>query len=95
MNEELHKKIEETLASLDGMQRAEANPFLYSKIRNRMQAPAAFVPQNLAWRMVIALVVVALVNVFTIQHFSSAIPQTKNGAALVATEYAISLPQTY
>ena len=93
MKEELHKKVEETLKSLDGLQRAEASPFLYSKIRNRMEAATAFVPKSIAWRMVIVLVVVALVNVFTIRHFKAESGERTNGAELVATEYSISIPQ--
>jgi hypothetical protein len=32
----INTEIEKTLASLDGLQRAEANPFLYEKIRQRI-----------------------------------------------------------
>jgi hypothetical protein len=94
MNEGLHKKIEETLNSLDGMQRAEANPFLYGKLRNRMEDVKKFVPRQLAWRMVIALAIVAVINIASILHFTSE-KQKGNGAELVAKEYSISLPQTY
>ena len=95
MKEDLHKRIEQTLNSLDGMQRTEANPYLYSKIKNRLEGETEFIPKALAWRMVFALAVVALLNVFTIRHFSSQQSNHKNGAELVATEYAIELPQTY
>ena len=96
MNKDLHSRIEETLNSLDDMQRAEANPYLYSKIRNQLQGQKEFIPKALAWRMIMALVIVALVNVFTIRHFSSqSTSSDKNGAELVANEYAIEIPQTY
>ena len=97
MNEHLHTKIDDTINSLNGINRAEANPFLYSKIMNRMQTVNEFVPKKLAWRMVMALAVVALVNVFTISHFTSSSSKTENsnGAKLVANEYSISLPQSY
>lgn len=94
MNKDLHKRIEETLSSLDDMQRAAASPYLYSKIRNRLQEEKEFVPKALAWRMIVALAIVALVNVFTIRHFQSQ-QGDKHGAELVANEYAIELPQTY
>lgn len=94
MKKDLQSRIEETLNSLDGMQRAESSPFLCSKIRNRMQSVKEYVPQSLAWRMIAALVIVALVNLFTLFHFNSD-KQTNSGAESVATEYNISLPQTY
>jgi hypothetical protein len=94
MNEDIQRKIEETLASLDGMERAEASPYLYSKIRNRMQAAKEVVPQGLAWRIVTALAIVAVVNVATILHVNPA-KDTNSGVESVASEYAISLPQTY
>jgi hypothetical protein len=93
MKEGVRKKIEETFSSLDGMQRAEANPFLYGKIRHRLEGVKELVPKQLAWRMVIALVIVAVINAFTFFHFNSG--KKSDGAALVAKEYSIGLPQTY
>ena len=95
MNKGLHKRIEETLNSLDGLQRAEANPYLYSKIRNRLQSENELMPKALAWRMIVVLAIVALVNVITIRHFQLQPASNKNGTELVANEYAIALPQTY
>lgn len=94
MKKDLQKRIDETLNALDGMQRAEASPFLYSKIRNRLQGVNEFVPQSLAWRMIAALVIVALVNLFTLRHFNAE-KRSSNGAESIASEYNISLPQTY
>lgn len=94
MKKELPQKMEETLNSLDGLQRAEAGPFLYSKIRNRLQSVKEAVPQNLAWRMIAALAIVALLNVLTLRH-SNAEQRTDSGAQSVADEYSIALPQTY
>lgn len=94
MKEDLHKRIEETMNSLDGMQKAEATPFLYGKIRSRLEGVREYVPKQLAWRMVIALVIVAVMNVATIVHFNSDKEKSK-GEELVAKEYSISLPQTY
>lgn len=94
MNKDLHNRIDETLNSLDGVQRAEANPFLYSKIKNRLERKETFVTPKLAWRMVVAVAVIALVNLVTIRHFQSE-KSNSNGAEMVANEYSISLPQTY
>ena len=89
-----HQKIEDTLSSLDGMQRAEANPFLYGKIRNRLEGVRYFVPKKLAWKMVIALAIVTMINIVSILHFTSNRKES-NGAELVAKDYSISLPQIY
>lgn len=94
MKRDLPRKIEETLNSLDGLPRAEAGPFLYNKIRSRLQSVNEAVPQSLAWRMIAALVIVALMNVVTLRH-SKAAQRTDNGAQSVANEYSIALPQTY
>ena len=95
MKNDLHKKVDEVLNSLDDVQRAEASPFLYSKIRNRMEAPREFLPQQLVWRLAAALIIVAVLNLFTIVHFQSKEPRNDRGVELVANEYSISLPQTY
>ena len=94
MKEDLHKKIEGTLSSLDGIKRAGANPFLYGKIRSRMENGKQFIPIQLGWRMVLALAIVAVINVFSILHFTSN-KQEPEGAEMIAKEYSISLPQTY
>jgi hypothetical protein len=93
MKEGVHKKIEEALNSLDGMQRAEANPFLYGKIRYRLEGVKEFFPKQLAWRVVIALAIVAVINLFTFFHFNS--EKKNSGAEIVAKEYSIGLSHTY
>ena len=40
--ESLHRKIEEVLASTDGMQRAEPRPFLFTRVEARMQTEKNF-----------------------------------------------------
>ena len=94
MKVDLHKKVDEILNSLDGLQRAEANPFLYGKIRNRLESREPSAPSPLAWRLVIALAIVVVLNLFTILYFQKK-PGTDTGIELVANEYSISLPQTY
>ena len=93
MKKEVQQKVEETLNGLDGLQRAEASPYLYSKIRNKMQSVNNAVPHSLAWRMIAALVIIALLNVLTLRHAKT--QQRFDGAQSVATEYSIALPQTY
>jgi hypothetical protein len=94
MKEGQDNKIDEILNSLDGLQRAEANPFLWGKIRNRLENRQQFVPSTLAWKLAIALAVVVVMNLLTIQHFQKGSVNDR-GIELVANEYSISLPQTY
>jgi hypothetical protein len=48
--EQIQKEIEQTLQSLDGVQRAEANPFLFTRIKARMSK------QNSLWERVYSFV---------------------------------------
>ena len=90
------EKVAETLQSLDSMQQAEANPFLYSKILNRLQQVNNPVQQQWAWRLAMVLSIVAIANIFTLFHDDDAVEKTgANDAARVATEYSISISQTY
>ena len=95
MKNDLHKKIEDTLNSLDHIHPAEANPFLFSKIlhrtRNKQQS---VLPQQWGWRLTVVMAIVVLLNVFTIRSLVFD-RQTDKGARSVATEYAISIPDTY
>lgn len=87
-------RIDEIMNSLDGMSRAEAPPYLWSKVRNRLTPPVSMLKPKLAW-MAASLVVFLLLNVITLRHQRSAETQTGSGSRSVANEYSISLPQTY
>ena len=95
MKQDLQKKIEDVMNSFDGVQRAEANHFLYGKIRNRMMRATEVLPAKLGVRIALSLSIVIAMNVITIKHLSSVDGISKNGGKLVATEYAISIPETY
>jgi hypothetical protein len=94
MKEDFNKEIDDVLNSLDGTRRAEASPFLWGKIRNRLENRQQFVPSTLAGKLAIVLAVVVVMNLFTIRHFQKGSGDDR-GIELVANEYSISLPQTY
>jgi hypothetical protein len=96
MKEDLQKKIEDTLDSLDGLQRAAANPFLAAKTRNRLREEPmeSFLPAQLSWRLAAVMVVFLVLNFITIQVVMKE-KDENNGAKAVATDYSISLPQAY
>lgn len=96
MKETLHKEIEETLVSFDGMQRAEANPFLAAKIRHRLQAAAEepLVSSRWSWRLAVVMIIFLVLNFITVQMVRKD-KEDVSGANAIATDYSISLPQAY
>jgi hypothetical protein len=87
------KSIEDILRSLDGLQRAEANPFLATKIRNRLQQTPVM-SRAWSWRLALVMTVIVLLNMITIRHFYYA-GTKESGAEAIAREYAISINDTY
>ena len=82
------KWIEDRLSSLDGLKKAEANPYLYSKVMNRMEkkdAKELRLNPSIVWSMAACVLVVLSINVFTLLHFSKA--TTEMNSNVVAQEY--------
>ena len=72
-NEDLEKKIAKTLESLDHLQRVEANPYLYSKIQERLEASTQKNAGYPNWSKQLGLaflILLMMVNVFTIVQYS-------------------------
>ena len=67
INMENQKEIEKTLNSLDSLQKAEIHPFLYEKIKHRMQQGKIETKPSLtfSWKLASVLVIVIFINVFT------------------------------
>jgi len=64
----IKQKVEETIASIDGLQRAEANPYFYDKIMQRIKsAPARVVTMkpSMIWTAAACLVLLFGINLFT------------------------------
>lgn len=88
-------KTEEILSSLDGIQRAGADPYLYSKILNRLAEPDSN-GKRLAWSLAVALAVVLVLNLFTVFSLgSTSRNQPGDNATVIANEYGINLPSYY
>lgn len=90
----IETEIEKTLNSLDGMDRAEVNPFLYTKIANRLDEQETS-ESRFNFKVAIAVVIVCLLinlvtyfyspwNSYTTEYDRETKLQT------VATEYSFS-----
>jgi hypothetical protein len=60
-------EIEKTMASLDGITRAEANPYLYEKVIDRIKKGRGpvFPSRSLVVRISAACLILVLLNMFT------------------------------
>jgi hypothetical protein len=67
MNSE--KRINEVMKSLDGIQRAEAGPFLYTRIQSRIKdSVAEYTPARLIWLAAASLALLFVLNFSAIRH---------------------------
>ena len=58
-----NQKIEEVMNSLDGIQKAEPNPFLYSKILNKISEKAnEYTPMKIVWLAAASFALLLLLN---------------------------------
>jgi hypothetical protein len=94
MNKE--KLIDETLDSLNGVRRAEADPFLYEKIMNRMQQqPAQKAGGSFAFRWQTAVLgLLLLLNAYTAFNTKPTTGKT-NSASVITNEYFSSGTYNY
>jgi len=67
------KWIREVMGSLDNAQRAEPNPFLFTRIEQRLQSarPAAYVSTRMVWLMAASFVLLAFLNAQLIRQRQS------------------------
>jgi hypothetical protein len=92
-NENIEQRIEETIESLNGLQCAEANSFLYTKIEQRLRTPKLTnTYEKSFYKLSFALILFIVLNVFTYSKFYG--NTTKEGAAKTgieafATEYGL------
>jgi hypothetical protein len=66
--------VENTLKSLDNIQRAEASPFLYGKVMHRLQQnikPKQVYSTRFVVRFALAAVVLFATNVFTVKQWEN------------------------
>lgn len=83
------EEIEKTLNSLDGLQKAEMHPFLYEKIRHRMQnkGQSYYIPSRYSWKLASVVIVVLAMNIITWTRSSSNEKSTEQKKNPIAQEY--------
>jgi len=62
------KWIQDTENSLNGLKTVEINPYLYSKLLNRLSARTELAPSKLIWATATSFVVLVLLNFFIIKN---------------------------
>ncbi|MDP1801304.1 MAG: hypothetical protein Q8L81_08130 [Bacteroidota bacterium] len=65
------KWIQDTENSLNGLKPAEVNPYLYSKILNRLSAKVEVAPSKLVWAAAASFLALILLNVFVFRTSAS------------------------
>jgi hypothetical protein len=93
---EPYREVEETMQSLDGVHRAAPRPFLYARIKNRMDNACQH-RTSAVWQPALAFVVVLVFffNMFTIWEYANSQPATDLTETALVDEYYPSEYQTY
>ena len=88
MEPKKEKWINDILNSMEGMQRADPGPFLYAKIRNRLQteAPAVYVSSRTVWLAVASFALLILLNWRVMDRSSNASVSQPANLTTVVTE---------
>lgn len=92
--EDIQHKVEEVMQSLDGVQSAEANPFLYSKVMNRLQNKNVSTRKflRLSWELAFAMILFTGLNIAAFFYFKQDDTQNDDNGSItsLANEYTIN-----
>ena len=101
---DLERKIQDTLDSLDGISRAEPQPYFYTRLKARMQQNESSVWENIGSFLSRPVVVVAslcmvlILNAFILfrnQDDSSSLPVTSNEVLASDNEYVMASSSSF
>lgn len=83
------KWVQQKLSSLDGIRRAEANPYLYEKIKNRLAVVTISyaIKPAIVWLSAACLAALISLNVLSISHFTRQNTLSNNNKAVFANDY--------
>ena len=87
------KEIEEVLSSLKGIERAEANPFLYEKVMLRLKKNEPVTNSDMSVKIVFATIALLIaVNAFTIYKTQT---NSSTNSGQIATKDSYGLNNSY
>ncbi len=90
MNMNKEKWINEIMNSLDNVKSAEANPFLYNKILNKIGSGALeYTPIKLVWLAAASFALLVVLNFSIIKKSDSAQSNSKNEVETLANSYQL------
>ncbi|MDI3318483.1 hypothetical protein [Pinibacter soli] len=92
--EDIQHKVEEVMQSLDGAERAEASPFIYSKVMNRLQNRSVSARKflRLSWELAFAMILFTGLNIAAFFYFNQDDNQNDDNGSItsLANEYTIN-----
>ncbi|MDP3558202.1 MAG: hypothetical protein Q8T03_12585 [Bacteroidota bacterium] len=83
------KWINEVENSLDGLNSVEVNPYLYSKIINRLNEPVEITSSKIVWASIASFVIIITLNVFVITTSKSNAIENNSDLQVVAKQYQL------
>ncbi|MDO8999997.1 MAG: hypothetical protein Q7W45_09550 [Bacteroidota bacterium] len=83
------KWINEVENSLDGLNSLEVNPYLYSKIINRLNERVDQTSPKIIWASIASFVVIITLNVFIITTSKSNAIENNSDLQIVAKQYQL------
>lgn len=83
------KWIHEVENSLNGLNSAEVNPYLYSKIINRLNESDESTPSKIVWASLASFVVIIILNIFVLTTNKSNATENNSELQIIAKQYQI------
>jgi hypothetical protein len=87
--------IERTMESLDNLPQAEANPYLFEKVMNRMQRSEkeSLLSKKLLLRLSFVLALLVLLNIISVKKYHSG--RSENDRSSADNEYMLNFTYNY
>ncbi len=84
------KWINEVENSLTRLKPVEVNPYLYSKILNRLNSKPQYAPARLVWATVASMVVLVLLNIMVAENVQSSGKTNETDLQTLADQYQLT-----
>jgi len=84
------KWINDVENSLTGLKPAEVNPYLYSKILNRLNSGSQYAPAKLVWATALSMLVLVVLNIMAAKNTQSSVKTTDTELQTLANQYQLT-----